>query len=131
MANFLKSFFPPFLHSNPNIFVVVSIVFTLLLIENVDAYVADFLVEFNTSLMGIILFTIITGGYLVGQFFLLKFIRSNSRAIKSRSRLIAKLGECCCNSTIHTGCERNRFNYSGNSIGKLFYHVFDFRYLCK
>jgi hypothetical protein len=37
MANFLKSFFPPFLHSNPNIFVVVSIVFTLLLIENLDA----------------------------------------------------------------------------------------------
>jgi hypothetical protein len=91
MTNFLKSFFPPFLHSNPNIFVVVSIVFTLLLIENVDAYVADFLVEFNTSLMGIILFTIIAGGYLVGQFFLLKFIRSNSRAIKSRSQLIANL----------------------------------------
>jgi hypothetical protein len=91
MTNFRNSFFPPLLHSNPNIFVVVSIVFTLLLIENVDAYVVDFLVEFNTSVMGIILFTIIAGGYLVGQFFLLKFIRSNSRAIKSRSRLIANL----------------------------------------
>ena len=91
MTNFPKSFFPPFLHSKPNIFVVVSIVFTLLLIENVDAYVADFLVEFNTSLLGIILFTIITGGYLVGQFFLLRFIRSSCRAIKSRSRLIANL----------------------------------------
>lgn len=91
MSDILKSIFLPFLHFDPNIFVVVSIVFTLLLIENVDAYVADFLTEFNTSIAGIILFTIIAGGYVVGQFFLLKYIRSHSYTIKARSVLIAKL----------------------------------------
>jgi len=91
MTNPTQNQFFPFLYIDRNILVVVTIVFTLLLIENVDAYVADFLVDFNTSMMGLILFIIITAGYLVGQFFLLRFIGSHSRSIMSRSRLIANL----------------------------------------
>lgn len=56
-----------------------------------DATVANFLVEFNTSVSGIILFTIVSAGYVIGQSFLLKFMNSISRSVKERSRLINNL----------------------------------------
>lgn len=62
-----------------------------LVIENVDHIVADFIVKFNTSSAGIILFVFISVGYILGQTVLLKFMNSSSSAIKSRSILIATL----------------------------------------
>jgi len=91
MANLQQSIFFSFLHLDRKILALISIIFTVLVIENIDSIVADFLVEFNTSIMGIILFITISVGYLAGQFFLLKFMDSNSQTIKSRSRLIANL----------------------------------------
>ena len=49
------------------------------------------MVEFNTSARGIALFTIISIGYVLGQFFLLKLLNSSSRALKARSTLISSL----------------------------------------
>ncbi len=60
-------------------------------IENVDYIVADFIVKFNTSSAGIILFVLISVGYILGQTILMKFMNSSSAAIKSRSKLIATL----------------------------------------
>jgi len=60
-------------------------------IETVDHIVADFIVKINISTPGIILFTVVSICYVAGQTFLLKFMDSSSRAIKSRSRLIASL----------------------------------------
>jgi len=74
---------------NRKTFVIISIIITLLVIENVDSIVADFLVGFNTSDAGITLYTIISIGYIIGQFFLLKLMDSISHAIKARSILIA------------------------------------------
>jgi hypothetical protein len=71
------------------ILAILSVVITLLVIENVDAIVADFLVAFNTSMIGITVFVIISSGYLGGQFILLKLIRAHSDTIRSRSKMIA------------------------------------------
>ena len=62
-----------------------------LVIENVDYIVADFIVKFNSSSAGIILFVFISVGYILGQTILMKFMNSSSSAIKSRSILIATL----------------------------------------
>ncbi|MDW0239476.1 MAG: hypothetical protein QOK55_01620 [Nitrososphaeraceae archaeon] len=62
-----------------------------LVIENVDSIVADFIVKFNASSAGIILFVFISVGYILGQTILMKFMNSSSSAIKSRSILIATL----------------------------------------
>jgi hypothetical protein len=62
-----------------------------LVIENVDYIVADFIVKFNTSSAGIILFVFLSVGYILGQTILMKFMNSSSSAIKSRSILIATL----------------------------------------
>jgi hypothetical protein len=55
----------------------------------VDSIVADFIVGFNTSAAGITLFTVISIGYMLAQFFLLRLMGSTSQAIQERSRLIA------------------------------------------
>lgn len=62
-----------------------------LVIENVDYIVADFIVKFNTSSAGIILFVLLSVGYILGQTILMKYMNSSSSAIKSRSILIATL----------------------------------------
>ncbi len=77
------------LHLDRRILAVLSIIVTLLVIENADAIVADFLVGFNTSSIGIIVFMIISAGYLGGQFFLFRLISAHSKIIKSRSKMIA------------------------------------------
>lgn len=90
MANLPQSIFFSFIQLDKWILLILSLITALLVIENVDAIVADFLVAFNTTTLGIILFIGISAGYLIGQFFLLKFIRVHSNTIKSRSRIIAK-----------------------------------------
>jgi hypothetical protein len=80
-----------FLHIpyNVRLFVpVLTVMIALLVTENVDSYVADFLVEFNTSNSGITLFGLISASYVVGTLFILKFIDRNIQIIRSRSRLI-------------------------------------------
>jgi len=67
------------------------VILATLVIENVDYIVADFIVKFNTSSAGIILFVFISVGYILGQTILMKFMNSSSSAIKSRSILIATL----------------------------------------
>jgi len=67
------------------------VIFAVLVVENVDYIVADFIVKFNTSSAGIILFVLLSVGYILGQTILMKFMNSNSSAIKSRSILIATL----------------------------------------
>ena len=66
-------------------------IFVVLVVENVDHIVADFIVKFNTSSAGIILFVFLSVGYILGQTILMKFMNSSSSAIKSRSILIATL----------------------------------------
>ncbi len=66
-------------------------IFVVLVVENVDYIVADFIVKFNTSSAGIILFVFLSVGYILGQTILMKFMNSSSSAIKSRSILIATL----------------------------------------
>lgn len=85
-----RIFFPSF-NFDQKFLVLLPIIFTLLVVENIDAFVADFLVEFNTSMTGIILFVIISGAYILGQFFLFRLITVHSNIIKSRSTLIANL----------------------------------------
>jgi hypothetical protein len=67
------------------------VILATLVIENVDYIVADFIVKFNTSSAGIVLFVLISVGYILGQTILMKFMNSSSSAIKSRSILIATL----------------------------------------
>jgi hypothetical protein len=67
------------------------VIFAVLVVENVDYIVADFIVKFNTSSAGIILFVLLSVGYILGQTILMKFMNSSSSAIKSRSILIATL----------------------------------------
>jgi hypothetical protein len=67
------------------------VILATLVIENVDYIVADFIVKFNTSSAGIILFVFLSVGYILGQTILMKFMNSSSSAIKSRSILIATL----------------------------------------
>jgi hypothetical protein len=67
------------------------VILATLVIENVDYIVADFIVKFNTSSAGIILFVLISVGYILGQTILMKFMNSSSSTIKSRSILIATL----------------------------------------
>jgi hypothetical protein len=57
----------------------------------VDHIVADFIIKFNTSTAGIILFVLISLGYIIGQTMLLRFMNSSSSAIKARSTLISTL----------------------------------------
>ncbi|MDW0192511.1 MAG: hypothetical protein QOC37_11335, partial [Nitrososphaeraceae archaeon] len=87
----LKKIF--FLTSNSSkiISVFFLVILVTLVIENVDYIVADFIVKFNTSSAGIILFVFISVGYILGQTILMKFMNSSSSAIKSRSILIATL----------------------------------------
>jgi hypothetical protein len=59
-----------------------------LVFANVNETVANFLVDFNISTIGIILFVIVSIAYLLGQTFLLKFMNSTSQSIKVRSRFI-------------------------------------------
>ena len=75
-------------------------VLVTLVIENVDYIVADFIVKFNTSSAGIILFVIISVGYILGQTILMKFMNSSSSAIKSDLVLIATLHRAV--SIVHT-----------------------------
>ena len=70
---------------------IFSIFLVLLCIENVDAIVARFLGQFNASAAGMTLFVIISASYILGQFFLLRFMNSSSYTIKIRSRLISIL----------------------------------------
>ncbi len=70
---------------------IISFFLVLLGIENVDAIVARFLMQFNTSPAGMTLFIVISIGYIFGQFFLLRFMNSSSNAIKARSKLILNL----------------------------------------
>lgn len=90
MANLLSSIFFSFRQFDRWILLCISLIVILLVIENVDAIVADFLVAFNTSFSGIVLFITISAGYVIVQFFLLRFININSSTIKSRSMMIAK-----------------------------------------
>ncbi|HJR48320.1 MAG TPA: hypothetical protein VJ799_09230 [Nitrososphaeraceae archaeon] len=71
--------------------VIISVFIVLLVIENVDAIVARFLAQFNTSTVGMALFVIICIGYILGQFILLRFMNSSSHAIKARSSLVSNL----------------------------------------
>jgi hypothetical protein len=57
----------------------------------VDAIVARFLAQFNTSTAGMTLFIIISIGGILGQFLLLRFMNSKSHTIKARSSLILNL----------------------------------------
>lgn len=70
---------------------IISFFLVLLGIENVDAIVARFLMQFNTSPAGMTLFIVISIGYIFSQFFLLRFMNSSSNAIKARSKLILNL----------------------------------------
>lgn len=70
---------------------IISVFLVLLGIENVDAIVARFLAQFNTSTAGMTLFIIISIGGILGQFLLLRFMDSSSRTIKVRSSLISNL----------------------------------------
>lgn len=70
---------------------IISVFLVLLGIENVDAIVARFLAQFNTSTAGITLFIIISIGGILGQFLLLRFMNSSSHTIKVRSSLISNL----------------------------------------
>jgi len=67
------------------------VILATLVIENVDYIVADFIVKFNTSSAGIILFVFISVGYILGQTILMRFMNSSSSTIKARSTLIATL----------------------------------------
>jgi len=91
MVKLQQPFFFPSLNLDQKILAVLSIIFTLLVVENLDAFVADFLVEFNTSRIGIILFVVISAAYISGQFFLFKVMSVHSNIIKARSTLIANL----------------------------------------
>ena len=71
--------------------IIISVFIALLVIENVDAIVARFLAQFNTSTAGMTLFVIISIGYILGQFILLRFMNSSSHAIKARSGLVSNL----------------------------------------
>lgn len=70
---------------------IISVFLVLLGIENVDAIVARFLIQFNTSTAGMTLFIVVSIGYILGQFFLLRFMNSSSHTIKVRSSLISNL----------------------------------------
>jgi hypothetical protein len=72
-------------------FIIISVLVTLLAIENVDYAVARFLVQFNTSIEGMSLFITISIGYILGQTFLLRMMNSSSHSIKVRSNLITNL----------------------------------------
>lgn len=82
--------FFPFTSSKYSI-LIISVFIVLLGIENVDAIVARFLVQFNTSTAGMTLFIVVSIGYILGQFFLLRFMNSSSHTIKVRSSLISNL----------------------------------------
>ena len=63
----------------------------LLVIENVDSYFADFLIDFNTTNTGVALFSpYIFAGFLFCEFCLMNLIRMRASAIRARSRLVAK-----------------------------------------
>ena len=74
--------------SQKKIFIIVLAVLPFLIIENVDQYVPDFIVDFNTSPLGIGLYVCIFIAYLIVQFYLIKFIDWNSKSMKSRSYLV-------------------------------------------
>ena len=80
--------------SQKKIFIIVLALIPLLIIENVDQYVPDFLVDFNISPLGIGLYVCIFMAYLIIQFFLIKFIDWNSKSIRSRSNLVKLLQTC-------------------------------------
>ncbi len=71
--------------------IIISVFIALLVIENVDAIVARFLAQFNTSTAGMTLFVIISIGYILGQFILLRFMNSSGHTIKARSGLVSNL----------------------------------------
>jgi len=82
-----------FLTSNSNKIISISflVILALLVIENIDYIVADFIVKFNTSSAGMTLFIFISVGYILGQTILMRFMNSSSSTIKARSTLIATL----------------------------------------
>ena len=77
--------------SQKKIFIIVLALLPFLIIENVDQYVPDFIVDFNISPFGIGLYVCIFMAYLIIQFFLIKFIDWNSKPIRSRSNLVKVL----------------------------------------
>ena len=95
---------------------IISVFLVLLAIENVDAIVARFLAQFNTSTAGMTLFVIISIGYIVGQFILLRFMNSSSHTIKVRSSLVSNLHKDCFNSAVGVSWKRNFINYSNGSF---------------
>lgn len=63
--------------------------------------------EFNTSNVGVVLFTIIASGYVLGQIFLLRLMDSSSIALKARSTLL---------STLHRGVTIVQYALAANVI---------------
>jgi hypothetical protein len=72
-------------------FIIISVLLSLLAIENLEYVVARFLIQFNNSIEGMALFVAISIGYILGQTFLLRIMNSSSHAIKVRSNLITNL----------------------------------------
>ena len=79
------------LQTGRGLYLVLCLCLGLLVIENVDSYVADFLVDFNTTNTGVALFLLIFAGFIFCEFCLMNVIRMRASAIRARSRLVAKL----------------------------------------
>ena len=79
------------LQTGRGLYLVFCLCLGLLVIENVDSYVADFLVDFNTTNTGVALFLLIFAGFIFCEFCLMNVIRMRASAIRARSRLVAKL----------------------------------------
>ena len=74
---------------NPKgLLVVTLILIPLFVVENLEGYLADSIVQFSVSPQGLGLYTAIFIGYLVLQHSVLNFIKHNSKLIRTKSKVI-------------------------------------------
>lgn len=77
--------------SSKILFLVVLIASLFFLIDTSISYVADFLVDFNTSSIGLSLFSAIALVYAFGQLYLLKYLNQQIAPIRLRSKFVRNL----------------------------------------
>ena len=70
---------------NFKIFVVVSFLVVALMIDTLIGSIPDFIQDSIVSGSGITLFILIGLSYVVGQYFILKFVRDKTKEIRSKS----------------------------------------------
>ena len=79
------------INNNRKISIVVYVVLVTIVVDTMINQNADYLVAFNTSASGIALFIVMASVCMIGQYFILEYVKDKSREIRIRVRNLGML----------------------------------------